>query len=305
MLPFILKRFAQAIPVLFVISTLTFFGVRLAPGGPFDEEKRVPETILKALNEKYHLSAPLHEQYFRYLGDLAHLDLGPSFKYPGRTVNEIIGQGFPITAELGLWAMGFALLLGLTAGLIAALRPNSLSDYLPMSFAMAGICIPSFVLGPLLVLIFGIGLDIFPIRGWESPIDRVLPAITLGSAYAAYIARLTRGSLLEVLAQDFIRTARAKGVSEGVLVFKHALRGGVAPVVSFLGPAFAGLLSGSLVVETIFEIPGLGRYFVQAAFNRDYTMVLGTVLFSALLIILFNLIVDIVLVWLDPRLAYK
>lgn len=292
-------------PVLCIIATLTFFGVRLAPGGPFDAEKKVPQAILRNLEERYHLNDPLYKQYIDYLWDLVHGDLGPSFKYPGRTVNEIIGVTFPISMELGIYAILVALLIGLTAGIIASIRPNSLMDYIPMSLSMAGICIPTFVLGPLLVLFWGIYLDVFNVSGWNGASDKVLPAITLGAAYAAYIARLTRGSMLEILSQDFIRTARAKGLRENAVVIKHAIRGGVSPVVSFLGPAISGLLAGTFVVETVFDIPGLGRFFVQAAFNRDYTMVLGLTIFLAVLIVVMNLIVDIVLVALDPRLSYK
>ena len=228
-------------------------------------------------------------------------ELGPSFKYPDFTVEELIRRSFPISLQLGLTALVIALALGLPAGIIASLNKNSLLDYLPMSTAMMGICLPTFVMGPLLILIFSSGLGWFSPLGWYTWGDMVLPSLTLGLYYAAYIARLTRGGMLEVLNQDFIRTARAKGASERRVVLKHALKGGLLPVVSFLGPAFAGLISGSFIIETIFFIPGLGRFFVTAAFNRDYTMVIGTVLFYATLIILLNLLVDIVQAWLNPR----
>jgi oligopeptide transport system permease protein len=211
---------------------------------------------------------------------------------------------FPVSLELGAYALAVALGIGLAAGIIASLKPNSMFDYAPMSLAMVGICVPSFMLGPLLVLIFSLWLGVLPVAGWDAPADKILPAITLGAAYAAYVARLTRGGMLEMLSQDFIRTARAKGLRESRVVLRHALRGGVQPVVSFLGPAAAGLLSGSFVVEMIFQVPGLGREFVQAAFNRDYTMIMGTVLFYAMLILVFNLVVDIALAWLDPRIQY-
>jgi oligopeptide transport system permease protein len=299
---FVLLRLLQAIPVLLVVITATFFLVRFAPGGPFDQERAVTPEVKRALEAQYNLDQPLFAQYGAYLGDLVQGDLGPSFKYPGRSVNELIAAGFPATAELGLYALLFAVIIGMAAGVMAALRPNTWRDYLPMSAAMIGICAPTLLLGPLLVLVFGIWLEWLPVSGWgELPGDKILPSVTLGAAYAAYVARLTRGGMLEVLSQDYIRTARAKGLPERVVIFKHALRGGVLPVVSFLGPAFAGLLSGSFVVETVFQIPGLGRFFVQAAFNRDYTMILGTTTFLAALIIIFNLLSDIVAAWLNPR----
>jgi oligopeptide transport system permease protein len=217
-------------------------------------------------------------------------------------VAELIGRSFPVSLELGCYALLFALVIGLAAGVLAALRPNSFLDYFAMSFSMAGMCIPSFVLGPLLVLVFGLWLGMFHVEGWSGPGDRVLPALTLGMMYVAYVARLTRGGMLEILYRDFIRTARAKGLSEVKVVLRHAMRGGLAPLVAFLGPAAAGIITGSFVVETIFGIPGLGRFFIMAAFNRDYTVILGTVLFYAVLIIVFNTIVDIMQALLDPRL---
>ena len=303
MLRFFLVRLLQALPVIFIVITATFFLVRAAPGGPFDAEKVVLPEVKRALEAQYKLDLPLHEQYFAYLGDLVQGDLGPSFKYPGRSVNEILFSGLPVTAELGFYALMIALLIGVTAGVFASLRPNTRQDYIPMSLAMIGICMPSFLLGPLLVLVFGIYLDWLPISGWGAiPGDKVLPSITLGAAYAAYVARLSRAGMLEILSQDYIRTARAKGLSEWQVITKHALRGGLIPVVAFLGPAFAGLLAGSFVVETIFQIPGLGRFYVQAAFNRDYTMILGTTVFLSTLIVVFNLISDIAAAWLNPRL---
>jgi oligopeptide transport system permease protein len=299
---FVLRRLLEMIPVLWIIVTLVFFLIRLAPGGPFDADRNVSEEVLKNLNAYYHLDAPLYRQYLEYLGTLLHGDLGPSFKNASWSVNELLILGFPVSLELGVYALAVALAVGLTVGITASLRPNAPRDYVPMSFAMIGICVPTFVLGPLLVLVFALRLGWLPVSGWEGPQHKILPAITLGAAYAAYIARLSRGGMLEVLSQDFIRTARAKGLSEARVVLRHAVRGGIQPVVSFLGPAAAGLLSGSFVVETIFQVPGLGRFFVQAAFNRDYTMIMGTVLFYAVLILLFNLIVDVVQAWLDPRL---
>ena len=300
---FVGSRLLQAIPVLLIVITVTFFLVRIAPGGPFASEKAVLPEVKAALEAQYGLNLPLFEQYTTYLGDLSRGDLGPSFKYPGRSVNELIAAGFPVTAELALYALLVALILGGIAGVVASLRPNTAQDYIPMSAAMIGICIPSLLLGPLLILVFGIYLDWLPVSGWgDSPGDKILPSITLGLVYAAYIARLSRAGMLEVMTQDYIRTARAKGLSEWQVVTRHALRGGLIPVVAFLGPAFAGLLSGSFVVETIFQIPGLGRFYVQAAFNRDYTMILGSTVFLSTLIVLFNLLSDILAAWMNPRL---
>ncbi len=301
---YIFKRFLEFIPVLFVIVTLTFFLIRLAPGGPFVAEKG-SEQALKQLREHYKLDAPLHVQYFDYLAHLVRGDLGPSMKRPSRTVIEWIVLRLPVSLELGAYALLVALGVGLAAGVVASCRPNTWSDHVPMSLAMAGICVPNFVLGPVLVLVFALWLGWLPVAGWERPADKILPALTLGASYAAYIARLSRGGMLEILSQDFIRTARAKGLSETRVLLRHALKGGLLPVVAFLGPAAAGLLSGSFVVEMIFQIPGLGREFVQAAFNRDYTMILGTVLFFATLILLFNLAADIAQAWLDPRVRYE
>lgn len=300
----IVRRLLEAIPVLLAIVTITFFLIRLAPGGPFDDEKNVSGAIKERIEAYYNLDAPLYEQYFDYLTALLKGDLGPSYKHASRSVNELIGYGLPVSAELGFYAMLVALTIGLTAGLIASSKPNTLRDYVPMSLAMIGICVPNFVLGPLLVLVFGLALGWLPVAGWDVPADKILPSITLGAMYAAYIARLSRGGMLEVLSNDFIRTARAKGLSEARVVLHHALRGGVQPVISFLGPAMAGMLTGSFVVETIFQIPGLGRFFVEAAFNRDYTLIMGTVLLYATFILFLNLVTDLILVWLDPRLRH-
>ncbi len=303
---FIAFRTLQAIPVILTVITVTFFLVRVAPGGPFSSEKAVSPQVEAALERQYRLDLPMYQQYFTYLADLAQGDMGPSFNFPGQRVDELILQGLPITAELGLYAMLVAVVIGVLAGVIAALKPNSIQDYIPMSLAMVGICMPTFLLGPLLVLVFGIWFDWLPVSGWgSSPGDKILPSITLGAMYAAYIARLSRSGMLEVLSQDYMRTARAKGLPGHVVVIKHALRGGLLPVISYLGPAFAGLLSGSFVVETIFQIPGLGRFYVQAAFNRDYTMILGTTTFLATLIVLFNLLSDFLAAWLNPRLRYQ
>lgn len=293
------------IPVLFIVITATFFMMKLAPGGPLDREKATTPEIRQRLEEHYGLNKPVWRQYLDHLGHLVRGDLGPSFKYAGWSVNELIAGAFPVSLELGCYALAFALTFGLLAGVFASLKPNSPGDYLPMAIATLGICLPTFITGPLLVLIFGLALGWYNTSGWFFPGDRVLPSITLGLYYLAYIARLARGGMLEILHQDFIRTARAKGASETRVVLRHALRGGLLSVVSFLGPAVTGLVTGSLVVETIFQIPGLGRFFVMAGFNRDYTMVLGTVLFYACLILVMNLVVDILQVWLNPRLRFE
>ncbi len=305
MFRFVLRRLLQAIPVLFVITTATFFMVRFVPGGPFTAEKAIPPEILRNLEAHYGLDQPLWRQYVNYLGRIAHGDFGPSFKYANRTVNEIIGAKLPVSLELGGLALAVALVVGLTLGVLAAVRRNSWIDYLCSTTGMIGICVPTFVLGPLLVLFFAIRLGWVNASGWYDWTDRVLPALTLGFVYAAYLMRLTRGGMLEVLNQDYIRTARAKGASETRVVLRHALRGGLLPVVSFLGPAIAGILTGSFVIETIFQIPGLGREFVNSAFNRDYTLVLGTVILYAALIVGCNLVTDVVQVWLNPKLKFE
>ena len=302
MLQLIFKRLLVAIPVLIIVASLTFFLVRLAPGGPFDSEKAVSPQVLKNLNEVYNLNAPLYEQYFDYMANALTGDFGPSFRYPGRSVSEMILTGLPVTFELAFYAIVFAAFLGLIAGIVAAVKKNTALDYIPMAIAMLGICMPTFLLGPLLVLIFGLNLEIMPVSGWDTlPGDKVLPAITLGAAYAAYIARLSRGGMLETLNQDYVRTARAKGLTEFKVVMVHAIRGGLIPVLAFLGPAIAGLIGGSFVVETIFQIPGLGRFYVEAAFNRDYTMILGTTIFFSALIIFFNLLSDIAVAMFNPQ----
>ncbi len=301
MIKFILLRILQAIPTLFIIATLTFFMTRLAPGGPFDAEKNIPEEIKEKLESHFGLEKPLHTQYFLYLGNLLQGDLGPSFKYMGWEVSELIAKAFPVSAQLGLFSLLIALALGLPAGVVAALRKNSAYDYCLMITAMLGICLPTFVLGPLLILFFSSWLGWLPPLGWYSFADMILPSLTLGLFYGAYIARLTRAGMLETLNQDYIRTARAKGAPPVRVVLRHAIKGGLLPVVTFLGPAFAGLISGSFIIESIFFIPGLGRFFVTAAFNRDYTMVLGTVLFYACLIIILNLLVDMIQASIDPK----
>ncbi|MFT6620633.1 MAG: ABC transporter permease [Verrucomicrobiia bacterium] len=306
MLRFIAIRFAQAVPVLLIISIVTFAMIKAVPGGPFDKEKKVPEEVERALNEYYHLDETTATQYWIWLKNVTTRgDFGPSMKYSNRSVNEIIAASFPISLQLGVMGICIALTLGLGAGIVASIRPNSAWDYIPMSFAMIGICVPRFVIGPLFMLMFAINWEWYNASGWFFWSDRVLPALTLGIFYAAYVARLTRGGMLEVLGQDYIRTARAKGASEMRVILRHALRGGIRPVVSYFGPAMANLLAGSFIVEKIFSIPGLGTFFITSISNRDYPMIMGTVLFYSVLIISLNLLADIVLVWLNPKLRFN
>lgn len=303
MIQLILKRLLTYIPVLLVVVIITFLMIYAAPGGPFDAERVASPEIIEKLNEAYDLDKPIHVQIYKYLYNAIQGDFGPSFKYPGRTVSELIMSGLPTTIELSLYSILFAIFLGVTSGLLASLNPGKILDIVPMSISLLGICIPSIILGPVLVLIFGIWYEALPVYGWgDNPGDKILPTITLGTAYAAIFARLTRGGMLEVLGQDFIRTARAKGLSEIRIVVVHALRGGILPVISFLGPAIAGLLAGSFVVETIFQINGVGRFYVQAAFNRDYMMILGTSILFTFMTLTFVLISDIMASFLNPTL---
>lgn len=280
---------------------MTFLLLYWAPGGPFDQEKSLAPEVQAQIEAHYGLDLPLHQQYIRFIGKLLQANLGPSYKYAGWDVDEIIAQSFPVSLELGSWALLIALGLGIPTGVLAAVRRGRSSESLLMSSAMLGICLPTFVLGPLLLLWFSATLGWFNPLGWAVASDRVLPAVTLGLFYAAYIARLARGGMLDVIEQDYIRTARAKGLSEARVIYVHALRTALAPVVAYLGPAVAGLITGSFVVESIFFIPGLGQFFVNSAFNRDYTLVMGTVLFYAVLILCFNLLVDLIQLWMNPR----
>lgn len=306
MLRFILKRFLEAIPVLFIVMTLTFFLLKRMPGGPFDTERPMTPEVKKAIEAQYLLDKPVWQQYLHYMNRLIlHGDLGMSQKYFGWGVNELLATALPVSIELGIEGMAFAFLFGIIAGIIASLNKNTAGDYIPMSIATLGICLPSFVTGPLLLLLFAIEWHWFNSTGWNFPRDRLLPAITLGLYYMAYISRLSRGGMLEILSQDFVRTARAKGASDARVVWKHSLRGGLLSVVSFLGPAISGIVTGSLVVETIFDIPGAARYFVLAAFNRDGPLLMGTTLVYAVLVIVMNLFVDIVQVWMNPRLRFE
>ena len=301
MTAFVVRRLLLMIPTLWVIATLTFFMMRLAPGGPFVAERDIPPAAKEQLLKAYGLDRPLHEQYLTFLSHAVRLDFGPSYKFPARQVREIILEAFPVSLELGLWALLLAVLIGVPIGVLAALRQNTGLDWAAMGAALAGVSIPNFVLGPVLVLSLSLTLFAFPPALWQGPASRVLPVLTLSTAYVAYIARLTRGGMLEVLRQDYIRTARAKGLPERAVVFKHGLKLGILPVVSYLGPAAARIITGSIVVESIFAVPGLGRHLVNAAFNRDYTLVLGVVLFYAFFLMALNLIVDVAYTRLDPR----
>ena len=301
MITFIARRLLQALPTLWLVATATFVLLRLAPGGPFDDEKPVTPEIKAQIEAHYGLHEPLHIQYFQFLANILQGDLGPSYKYAGWDVQEIIAQSFPVSLELGLWALLLALIIGIPIGSIAALRHKKSTDNILMGIATVGICLPSFVIAPILILVFSLQLGWFNPIGWVSASDRVLPVVSLSLLYVAYIARLSRGGMLDVLRQDYIRTARAKGITSWLIIVRHALRTALLPVLSYIGPTAAGLISGSFVVETIFFIPGLGPFFVNAALNRDYTMVMGTVLFYAVLIILFNLIVDLIQMWMQPR----
>ena len=309
MFVFILRRILETIPVLLCVAAMTFFMCRLAPGGPFDDDKQVTAEVREQLNKQFNLDKPLYVQFYQYLVNLPKLQ---SFKYPNRTVGDIIKQKFPVSFKLGFFAITLALGIGVLFGVIASLKPNSFIDYIPSSLAMIGICLPTFVMGPILMYIFALKLKLLPATGWGGfdgdaifHADMILPSLTLGLFYAAYISRLTRGGMLDILTQDYIRTAKAKGASGLRVIVKHAMRGGLLPVISFMGPAVAGLIAGSFVIETIFNIPGLGKDFVQSAFNRDYTLVLGVVMFYATLIVLLNLVVDILQVTLNPKLKFN
>ncbi len=303
MIRHLLLRLLTAVPTLLVLVTLTFFLMRLAPGGPFDRERSLPPEIEKVLAAEYHLDESLPKQYLRYLGALLRGDLGPSFQYEGFRVSELIASGLPVSLTLGALAMALALLLGGAMGIIAALAHRRLPDYGLMSIALLGVSIPSYVVAPLLVLGFAISLRWLPAGGWAVGrySDLVLPVVALALPQISAIARLLRGSLLEVLQQPYLRTARAKGLSPATVIFRHAMKPALIPLLSYLGPATAGILSGSVVVEQVFDLPGIGRYFVQGALNRDYTLVLGVVAVYGALIVLFNFLVDLTYGLLDPR----
>jgi len=307
MLGYALRRLLGIVPTFLLIVASAFFLMRAAPGGPFDSEQTLPPEIETNLEAAYGLDQPVLVQFGRFLAGLLRGDLGPSFRLKDFSVTELIARGLPVTLTLGATALVLSLLIGIPLGVVAALRHNGWLDHAVMTLALAGIAVPNFVVAPLLALVFGISLGWVPVGGWEPGSLRhlVLPVVTLALPFVAYVARLMRGSLLEVLQSPFILTARAKGIGPAAVVRRHALKPALMPVVSFLGPAAAALLTGSLVVEQVFGLPGVGRYFVQGAVNRDYTLVMGMVIFYAALILLLNLVVDLVYGWLDPRIRHE
>ena len=303
---YIIRRLLYFIPVLFAVTLFTFVLVRVIPGGPFDRvgDRTLPPEIVANLEAKYNLNKPIWQQYLDYLWNLAQLDLGPSFSYRTQTVNDIIKASLPISAQLGLMSMLVGLAIGIPAGCIAALRQNTMIDYGTTFLAILGSSIPNIVLGPILIWVFALTLGWFPVARWQGPEYWVLPVFTLGTALSAGIARLTRGSLLQVIQSDYIRTARAKGLREVIVIARHALKNSLIPVITVLGPMFAAVMTGTFTVETIFGIPGLGRHFTTSIGNRDYPVVLGTTLLYAVLLVVANLFVDITYAWLDPRIRY-
>ena len=301
MLTYFFKRVLHGIPVLVVVATLTFVIMRLVPGGPFDEEKKLPPEILANIQAKYHLDEPVITQYLLYLKQLTQGDMGPSYKYIGRDVTDIISDTFPVSITLGLLAMFVVVGVGVPTGMWSAYRQNSMVDRVCVFFAMLGVSVPSFVLGTVLVWLMSHKLHWFPPALWEGPRHMILPALALGAPFTGYIARLTRSAVLEVLASDYIRTARAKGLSESMVLIKHALKNSIYPIVSVIGPLTAGLVTGSFVIEFIFSIPGMGSFFITAVTNRDYPLIMGVTLVYAVLIVLANIMVDIIYMWLDPR----
>ena len=306
MLNYVLKRILGSIVTLFIIIAASFFTIRLAPGSPFTSEKGIPREVLVNLQAKYGFDKPLVQQFANYMKNMIfHADLGYSTKYTGRTVNEIIGITLPASLQLSFVAITWALLVGVLAGVIAAIRQNTAWDYSAMAMAMVGISVPAFVMAPVLMLFFALWLNWLPAGGWGTWQHLVLPGITLGTVYAAYIARLTRAGMLEVVRSDFIRTAKAKGLRESYIIWKHAMKGGLIPTITFLGPAIAQMMTGSVVVEKIFNTPGIGPYFVDAAVNRDYFLVMGIVVVYSTFLLLMNVVVDVMYGILDPRIRYE
>ncbi|MCW2478950.1 oligopeptide ABC transporter permease OppB [Candidatus Symbiopectobacterium sp. NZEC135] len=306
MLKFILRRCLEAIPTLFILITISFFMMRLAPGSPFTGERNLPPEVMANIEAKYHLNDPILKQYGSYLFQLAQGDFGPSFKYKDYSVNDLVASAFPVSAKLGAVAFLFAVILGVTAGTVAALYQNSRWDYTIMGFAMTGVVIPSFVVAPLLVLVFSITLRWLPAGGWNGGAGKyvLLPMVALSLSYIASIARITRGAMIEVLHANFIRTARAKGLPMRHIILRHALKPALLPVLSYMGPAFVGIITGSMVIETIFGLPGIGQLFVNGALNRDYSLVLSLTILVGGLTILFNAIIDVLYAVIDPKIRY-
>ncbi|OGL42744.1 MAG: peptide ABC transporter permease [Candidatus Schekmanbacteria bacterium GWA2_38_11] len=305
MIKLIFRRFLWGIPVLFFVASLTFSLMHVVPGGPFDKEKNLPPAIQKNIEEKYHLDKPVITQYLLYMLSLSKGDLGPSYKYLGRNVNDIISQTFPVSLELGLWAFVIAIILGISTGIISAVRVNTLIDRVSQFVATAGISMPNFVLAVLLILIFSEYLKALPAALWESSRYAILPSLTLSLGPAAYISRLTRGSIIDILGKDYIKTARAKGLSEPLILFKHVIRNSISPIITILGPLGATLVTGSFIVEYIFSIPGMGKFFITAVTNRDYPLIMGITLIYSALIIIANIFVDILYSVIDPRVRMK
>ena len=301
MFRFILRRLVVAVPTLFLVVTAAFFMMRAAPGNPFEMDRKLPPSVEKNVMAKYGMDRPLPQQYLTYLGGVLRGDFGPSLKYQDKSVLQIVAESFPTSLTIGLWALGLAGVLGVSLGVIAALRQNSGADYAATAVAVLGVCVPTFVTAPLLLLAFASILGWFPAGGLNGPRSLVLPVITLALPQVAIISRLTRAGMIEVLRSNYVRTARAKGLPQSAIVFKHALRAAILPLVSYLGPACAGLITGSLVVEQIFDLPGLGKSFVTGALQRDYTVVMGVVILYAALILALNLAADVLYAVLDPR----
>ncbi len=306
MFQFIIKRILEAIPTMLVLITISFFLMRFAPGNPFSTERPLPPEVMANINAKYGLDKPVFEQYTTYLGNILQGDFGPSFKYQDYTVNELVEAALPVSAKVGFFAFIFTVVLGVSIGTLAALRQNTWLDYSIMSTAMVGVVMPSFVLAPALIYLFSIELGWFPAGGWHDGSFKymLLPIMGMSFLYVATFARITRGSMIETLNSNFIRTARAKGLSYRYIVLKHALKPAMLPVVSYMGPAFVGIITGSVVIETIFGLPGIGKLFVNAAFNRDYSLVMGVTILIGFLFILFNAIVDVLLAVIDPKIRY-
>ena len=309
MIRFIIRRLLSLIPTLFLIITFSFFIMKAAPGGPFSADRNIPPEVLANINKAYHLDEPILKQYVRYLGNILKGDFGPSFRYKDYTVNQLIGNTLPNSLLLGVTSLCCALFFGLLVGFVSAVKQNSPADYASMSVAVIGISVSLFVVGPVLMYIFAVKLKWLPTSGWitgrQGLKTLVMPALALSLPYFAYIARLSRASILEVLRSDYIRTAYAKGLSYPTVLFKHALKGAMLPVISYLGPAFAGIITGSVVIEKIFLVPGLGTFFVQSALNRDYTLIMGTVVMYSIILILMNFVVDVLYAVIDPRISYK
>lgn len=298
---YVLRRIGSALVILWVIISITFVLMHAIPGGPFTSEKKLPPQVKASIEAKYHLDDPLWKQYADYIGGVVTGDLGPSYKYEGRSVNDIIGESFPVSAQLGLLALCVAVVGGIAAGAISAMRPNGIVDYAITFISTLGISVPTFIIGAVLVYVVGFELDWLPVAMWRGPSYMILPVLTLAAQPMAFIARLTRSGLLDVYQQEYIRTARAKGLGAWNILIRHALGNAILPVITYIGPLAASLLTGSFVVETIFAIPGLGQYFVTSIYNRDYTVILGVTVFYSTLIVVLNIIVDMIYPIIDPR----